>query len=108
YQYAPRSGNLELWCFQCLGARKLVFQECWTRRVAAAFQVATARSPGRTRSPSTLASVTSAASGCGAARPTRTRVPATVTETTATARRLRALPAAAAPGGSSATPHGWT
>ena len=68
-----------------------------SRRVAVAFHVATTRSPGRRCSRSTAGSVSSAVSGCGAARPTRTRLPTAVTETTSTSRWLRAEPGSTVP-----------
>ena len=50
--------------------------------MAAAFHVATTGVPGARPSSCAEASLSSAASGWGAARPTRTRFPTAVTETT--------------------------
>ena len=55
-------------------------------RVADAFHVAIAVAPGTMPSSWIDASLSSATSGCGAARPARTRVPTAVTETTLTGR----------------------
>ena len=74
----------------------------------AAFQVATTRDPLAQRQPAAWRrSVTSAASGCPAARPRRTRLPSSVIETTSASRRFCAEPVrAASSGGSSAISHG--
>src|SRR5690349_8885922 len=75
-------------------------------RVAAAFQVATTAVPGASRRSRTDASLSSAESGCGAARPTRVRLPTTVTETTRTGRWFCADPWRDEPAGASAMSHG--
>ena len=78
-----------------------------SRRVAAAFHVATTDAPGASSSSCTEASLSSALSGCGAARPTRTRLATAVTETTLDGEMvLRRAAALACPPGASAISHG--